>query len=179
LCPRWPIRAGQTTRRTAPPVPHGTLAQRMQSLLGLVCFTLLAFAIAGCAGIASLSPRELLVWGMLLQFAFGGIVVFNRTFLIIINDAIDALLGFTRQGATMVFGDLVWNNITSHPRQLSSMDPVTPSAISRTSAPTSPSSSSTIIFSQASRPCFYHIGSCSTLCRGWRGSCPIDEDQRR
>src|SRR5207302_2778211 len=47
----------------------------------------------------------------LLQFIFGAIVVWNRAFLVLINQLVDALLGFTAQGADLVFGDL------SHPPQ--------------------------------------------------------------
>src|SRR5438477_3837380 len=94
----------QTTQANAPPVPHGTAAQRLQSLLGLICFTLLAFAIGRLRGHRAAIPKRTLIWGMILQFAFGGIVVFNRYFLIVINATIDALLGFTAQGADLVFG---------------------------------------------------------------------------
>jgi CNT family concentrative nucleoside transporter len=93
------------------PVPHSTLQQRLQSLLGLIVFTLLAFAVglararikrAAWARI----PWRTLVWGFALQFAFGAIVVYNRAFLVAINAAVDALLGFTAQGAQLVFGQL-------------------------------------------------------------------------
>ncbi len=69
-------------------------------------FTLLAWAIGRMMGARTRIRRRTLIWGLLLQFVFGAIVVWNRTFLIVINDLVDALLGFTLQGANMVFGDL-------------------------------------------------------------------------
>jgi CNT family concentrative nucleoside transporter len=89
-----------------PPIPHGTVGQRLHSLLGLVAFTSLAWAIGRAMGARTRVPTRTIVWGTILQFAFGAIVVWNRWFLIAINDAVDALLGFTLEGAKLVFGDL-------------------------------------------------------------------------
>ncbi len=91
---------------SAPAIPPGTISQRMQSLLGLGIFLLVPFAIGRLRGHRKMiSPRTLL-WGIVLQFLFGLIVVRNRTFLKAINAAVDALLGFTAQGAHLVFGNL-------------------------------------------------------------------------
>jgi CNT family concentrative nucleoside transporter len=89
-----------------PPVPRGTVMERMHSLVGLVFFTVLAWAIGRALGARTRVPTRTIAWGLILQFIFGAIVVWNRTFLILINDAVDALLGFTLQGAKLVFGDL-------------------------------------------------------------------------
>jgi CNT family concentrative nucleoside transporter len=92
-------------------VPHGTAAERLQSLLGLVVFTLLAYAIgrartwSGRGGNVRV-PMRTITWGLILQFVFGAVVVWNRYFLVLITEAVDALLGFTRQGAHLVFGQL-------------------------------------------------------------------------
>jgi len=101
-------RAAEVTTGPAGPlaIPPSTLAQRMQSMLGLIVFLLVAFAIGRIRGHRQLIRPRTLVWGLVLQFLFGLIVVKNRTFLIAINAAVDALLGFTRQGAHLVFGDL-------------------------------------------------------------------------
>ena len=105
----------------APPVPSSTFMQRMQSLLGLVVFTILAFAIGRARGSRAKIPGRLIFWGFALQLIFGFVVVWNRAFLIAINDAVDALLGFTLDGAKLVFGDLsklagpVVFNATSQP----------------------------------------------------------------
>jgi CNT family concentrative nucleoside transporter len=89
-----------------PVVPPGTLGERLQSLLGLVAFLLIAFVIGRIRGHRKLPSARLLFWGIFLQFVFGVIVVKNRAFLIAINAAVDALLGFTAQGADLVFGRL-------------------------------------------------------------------------
>jgi CNT family concentrative nucleoside transporter len=90
----------------APPVPTSTLLERSQSLLGLICFTLLSYGIGKARGSRTRTPARLVIWGIILQFACGAIVVWNRAFLIAINDAVDALLGYTHEGTLLVFGHL-------------------------------------------------------------------------
>jgi len=90
----------------APSIPPGTLLQRLQSLFGLVAILFVAFLIGRVRGYRTPIPRRTVIWGIVLQFCFGAIVVWNRAFLLIINDTIDALLGFTHQGAELVFGNL-------------------------------------------------------------------------
>ena len=98
--------AADMATQVPPAVPHGTITERLHSLLGLVFFTCLAWTIGRALGARTRIPPRTIIWGLLLQFIFGAIVVWNRTFLILINDAVDALLGFTSQGAKLVFGDL-------------------------------------------------------------------------
>jgi CNT family concentrative nucleoside transporter len=101
----------------APPVPSSSVLQRSQSLLGLVCFTLLAYGIGKVRGSKTRVPPRLLIWGIILQFVCGAIVVWNRVFLIAINDAVDDLLGYTHEGTMLVFGhlsDLMGAPITNH-----------------------------------------------------------------
>ena len=86
------------------PIPHGTLAERAQSLLGLVIFTLLAFAIGRLRGHRTRVPARTIVWGFILQFAFGAIVLFSPTILERVQEAIQKLLDFSNEGAAMVFG---------------------------------------------------------------------------
>src|SRR4051794_24141717 len=88
-------------------LPPGAPTERLQSLLGLVCFLVIAFLLGRLRGHRKLPSTRTLFWGILLQFLFGFIVTKNRTFLVVINDTVDALLGFTRDGAKMVFGNLV------------------------------------------------------------------------
>lgn len=107
------------------PVPHGTPAQRLQSLLGLFAFLAIAYLLGRSRGHRILPARRTLAWGIILQFLFGAIVVFNRTFLVLINDTVDALLGFTREGAQLVFGNLIWNNVpVGTPGAFPAMDPL-------------------------------------------------------
>ena len=89
----------QSTQPLPPPIPSGTFAERLQSPLGLVVFLAIAFAIGRFRGHKKLPHPRTFAWGLILQFLFGAIVVWNRAFLVAINDVVDALLGFTAQGA--------------------------------------------------------------------------------
>ncbi|MGB7157882.1 MAG: nucleoside transporter C-terminal domain-containing protein [Tepidisphaeraceae bacterium] len=98
--------AAQTTAPTPPPVVEsGTLAQRAQSLVGLVAFTFLAFAIGRLRGARTI-PWRVIIWGLILQFAFASLVLFVPQLLETVQDAVTALLNYTRDGARMVFGNL-------------------------------------------------------------------------
>ena len=93
-------------------VPHGTAGERVQSLFGLLVMLIVAFAIGRARGHRTQIPARVLIWGLILQFIFGAIVVWNRAFLILINDTIDALLKCTTEGAKLVFGNLgLGNNV--------------------------------------------------------------------
>jgi CNT family concentrative nucleoside transporter len=88
------------------PIPHGTGAQRLQSSLGLAVFIGMAWCIGRLRGArTSIKPRTL-IWGVILQFAFGAFVVKNPSVLAAITEAFQELLGFTAKGAHLVFGDL-------------------------------------------------------------------------
>src|SRR4051794_9744157 len=90
---------------------HGTPAQRMQCLLGLLAFILIAFLIGRIRPTRNGEPRaafpwRVVIWGVILQFAFAGIVLWTPKVLEAINDVVNALLNFTRAGAELVFGNL-------------------------------------------------------------------------
>jgi CNT family concentrative nucleoside transporter len=90
---------------------HGTPAQRLQCLLGLFVFILLAYVLGNLRVWSGRQrraafPWRAVVWGVVLQFAFAGIVLWTPRVLEVINDVVNALLGFTRAGAEMVFGNL-------------------------------------------------------------------------
>lgn len=94
-----------------PPSVHGTLGQRLQCLLGLVVFVLIARGVGvwrdwRAGRPPAPFPWRAAVWGVALQFAFAAVVLWTPKFLEVINAMIDALLGFTRQGAAVVFGNL-------------------------------------------------------------------------
>src|SRR4051812_37017660 len=86
---------------------HGTPAERAQCLLGLVVFLALAFVIGRLREPRARVPWRTVIWGIALQFIFAVVVLWTPRFLEVINTAIDALLGFTRDGARVVFGNLV------------------------------------------------------------------------
>src|SRR5687767_10532425 len=90
---------------------QGTLPQRLQCLLGLVVFILLAYGVGVLRRVwkktpAAPFPWRALAWGLALQFLFALVVLRTPNLLVVVNDAITALLGFTRDGARMVFGNL-------------------------------------------------------------------------
>jgi len=91
----------------APAVPSSSIAQRSQSLLGLGVFTLIAFAVGRLRG-ARKFPWRVVIWGTVLQFAFGAIVVHSPFLLRAIQDAIQKLLDFSNEGAAMVFRGLLY-----------------------------------------------------------------------
>ena len=92
-----------------PAALRGSVGQRLQSALGLVVFIAAAYAIGLARRSGRTIPWRALLWGVALQFAFGVIVLRVPKLLTLINDLIDALLGFTRAGAEVVFGKLSHN----------------------------------------------------------------------
>ncbi len=79
------------------------MPQRLQSFVGLLVFILIAFAIGRLRGSRGF-PARVVVWGLILQFAFGAIVLFAPTVLEGVQLAIQKLLDFSNAGAEMVFG---------------------------------------------------------------------------
>ena len=89
----------------APTIPHGTLLERGQSLLGLVSFTFLAFLIGRLRGSRTI-PWRVVIWGTVLEIIFGAIVLFAPHVLEAVQYAIQRLLDFTLVGVHMIFGSL-------------------------------------------------------------------------
>src|SRR5215207_6477541 len=88
----------------APATPHGTPSERLQSLLGLLVFTSIAFVIGRLRGARGRLPVRTIVWGFVLQFAFGAIVLFAPSVLENVQRAIQKLLEYSDAGAAMLFG---------------------------------------------------------------------------
>src|SRR5215470_15735634 len=84
----------------APFVARGTLAQRGQAAMGLIAFTFLAFAIGRVRG-AKKIPWRVIIWGTILDFAFGAIVIYSPDVLEKVQLAIQKLLDFSNAGARM------------------------------------------------------------------------------
>ena len=88
-----------------------TIAQRLQSFIGI--FGLLAIAYLLSNNRKAIQWR-LVGWGIALQLSFAVIVLATapgKWFFSKMNDMIVALLGFTEQGASFVFGNLIFNNV--------------------------------------------------------------------
>ncbi len=88
-----------------PPVPHGTPLQRLQSFFGLIVFTLIALVIGRIRGARKI-PWRVIIWGTILDFVFGAIVLFAPHLLEVVQYGIQRLLDFTLAGVRMVFGTL-------------------------------------------------------------------------
>jgi CNT family concentrative nucleoside transporter len=89
----------------ASPVDPGTLLQRGHSLLGLMAFVLIALAIGRVRGARGV-PWRVLIWGVILQFAFASVVLFGPGILEGVQRVIERLLSYTVEGSRMVFGNL-------------------------------------------------------------------------
>jgi len=101
-----------------PTVPPGTLAERLQCLLGLSVFVAAAWLIGRwrTRGQARTPfPWRVVGWGIGLQFAFAVLVLKTPDLMLYVTRAIDALLGYTRDGARMVFGNLFENAVPVTP----------------------------------------------------------------
>ena len=101
----FPMVAGAATG-DPPPVPHGTIGQRLHSLGGLAVLIALAWVIGRVRGARSHIRPRTLFWGVALQFIFGAFVIKFPGVLVAVTDAVQALLSFAGRGAAIVFGDL-------------------------------------------------------------------------
>jgi CNT family concentrative nucleoside transporter len=95
----------------APAIPPGTLLERGQSLLGLLVFLVIAYAIGRLRGARGV-PWRIVLWGVALQFLFGSIVLFSPGVLLGVQFAIARLLEFSDQGVAMLFGNLGKDAVT-------------------------------------------------------------------
>jgi len=118
--------AGERAASAREQAAGGSLAERAVSLLGLVVFTLAAFLL-------SVNRRavdwKLVAWGLGLQFIFALVILKTRPgleFFDAANNAFNALIGYTVEGAKFLFGNLVYNNIPVGPggTGFPPMDPV-------------------------------------------------------
>lgn len=112
-----------TSEAAARQAEHGTVALKLQSLLGLGVFTLLAFALGRLRknkeGVDGKKLVATVGFGLILQFVFAFLVL-NTTFgaagFRLANDGVNALLDFSKEGAKFVFGNLsLGNNVPAGP----------------------------------------------------------------
>ncbi len=147
----------------------GTMAQRAQSLFGLLAFTAL------CYGIGQLRKPRLkpllrtVLWGLALQFLFAIVVLRTPGFFYAINEGVNALLGFSREGAKFLFGNLVDNNVPvgAPPAGAETMGPILkPSSYAATGAFFAFNVLPTIIFFSALSTLMYFLGLLQPVVRG-------------
>ncbi len=87
------------------------LLVRLRGLLGLVLLTLGAWALSVNR---KRIPWRIVLWGLALQLIFALLILrtpFGAGLFDAANDVILAAVGFTLEGASFLFGDLVWNNV--------------------------------------------------------------------
>lgn len=146
----------------------GTLPQKAQSLFGLLVLTGLCFVI-GQARNRKLKPMlRTVLWGLALQFVFAILVLNIPGFFAAINSGVDALLGFSKEGAKFLFGNLVANNVpVGQPVGDKLMSPVlSPSAYANVGAFFAFNVLPTIIFFSALSTMLYYLGILQPIVRG-------------
>ncbi|MDH5589875.1 MAG: hypothetical protein OEZ37_07490, partial [Gemmatimonadota bacterium] len=105
----------QETGRSTIVVPRGSLGtpliDRLRSVVGLLVLTLLAWLLSVNR---SKVPWRVVGWGLSLQLVFALFILktpMGESVFTYMNTVVVALLGFTVDGASFVFGNLVWNNV--------------------------------------------------------------------
>ena len=84
---------------------------RLRGLLGVVFLTVAAWALSVNR---RKIPWRIVLWGLGLQFIFAVLILrtpFGAGIFDAANSVILAAVGFTLEGASFLFGDLVWNNV--------------------------------------------------------------------
>jgi CNT family concentrative nucleoside transporter len=149
-----------------PPNLSGTPLERLQCALGICVFIAAAWLIGRWRTRGHLQrsafPWRTVIWGVALQFAFALLVLRLPYILIAINDAITALLGYTRDGAKMVFGNLAENK--GAPLTDSNGNPT--SGYAQTGAYFAFFVLPTIIFFSALTAIAYHVGILQLVVQG-------------
>ncbi len=101
------------TQAAARLAEHGTWVLRLRSALGLAAFALVAFIIGQIRNPRQRVPWRVVLWGIVIQFIFAALVLDTgpgKAGFAAVSHAVAALLNFTSQGASFVFGNLVTNN---------------------------------------------------------------------
>lgn len=113
--PPQDLSAAQAARLAREAARGGTLAERAVSLLGLIVFI-------GLAWVMSVDRRAVdwrtVAWGIGMQFIFGALILLTtpgRAVFEWLNVIFTRLLGYTAEGASFIFGNLVYNNVPVGP----------------------------------------------------------------
>lgn len=91
---------------------HGSVSLKLQSLLGLGVFTLIAYLVGQAKKRGPVNLRTV-GWGLVIQFAFAWLVLDTTAGAAgfrLANDGVNALLGFSQEGASFLFGNMAKGN---------------------------------------------------------------------
>jgi concentrative nucleoside transporter, CNT family len=162
--------AAQRARLAREEARGGTLAERAVSLLGLVVFLLIAWGLS----VNRRAVRWRIVgWGIALQLLFALIILRSppgRQIFESLNDLFTALIGFTVEGASFIFGNLVFNNVPVGPggEGFPPMEPIGPvTAWASTGAFFAFQVLPTIIFFSSLMTLLYYLGVMQLVVRGF------------
>ena len=152
-------------------VPQGALdiplLDRLRSLMGLFLLVLVAWLLSVDRRNI---PWRVVIWGISLQILFAllilktpvGAEVFGA-----MNRVVVALLGFTVEGASFIFGDLVYNTVPVGTGTVGQGDfAATPGQVANTGAFIAFNVLPTIIFFSSLMTVLYHIGIMQVAVRG-------------
>lgn len=151
-----PANAGQVAQQ-ARQQTHGTPVQKAISLLGLIVFTAIAYLLSVHKKAVD---WKLVGWGLALQFIFALLILktpWGASFFDAANDAFNALIGYTVEGARFLFGNLVLNNVPAGASD-GPMGQVAQSGWANTGAYFAFNVLPTIIFFSSLMTLLYHLG---------------------
>ncbi len=161
------VAAAQRTRLAREEAAGSTLVERAQSLLGLLAFVALAWALSVRRKAVRWKPVAI---GVALQLLFGLLILktpLGRGFFAGLNDVFVALLGYTTEGARFIFGNLVLPNVPVGPTD-GPFGPVTASGTwAATGAFFAFNVLPTIIFFSSLMTLLYYLGVMQWVVRGF------------
>jgi concentrative nucleoside transporter, CNT family len=117
LAPTEDVSAAQRARLAREQAEGGTVLERATSGLGLLVFLLFAWLLSVHRSAIRWRP---VVWGLGLQFIFAVIIIVTpvgRGFFQGLNDIFVALIGYTNEGASFLFGNLIRPNVPVGPAE--------------------------------------------------------------
>ena len=143
------------------------LTARLRSLVGLLLLMLAAW---GLSVDRKLVAWRVVLWGVTLQLVFALLILrtpFGAEVMNAANVVVVGLLGFATDGASFVFGDLVYNNVPVGLGEVGNGGfEGTPGTVARTGAFFAFNVLPTIIFFSSLMTVLYHLGLMQLVVRG-------------
>ncbi|HEX2091569.1 MAG TPA: NupC/NupG family nucleoside CNT transporter [Longimicrobiaceae bacterium] len=169
--PAGPVAAGdvsaaQRARMAAEEARGGTFAERAVSLLGLLVFIAMAWAMSVNRGAV---PWRTVAWGVGLQIVFAVLIIRTgpgRKLFDWLNIGFTNLLGYTTEGARFIFGNLVQPNVPIGPADGPFGAITSPTGWANTGAFFAFNVLPTIIFFSSLMTLLYYFGIMQLLVRG-------------